>query len=60
MASGKPSSRAQISATAAALAVVTTKSGFTAWAALDEEAHRGVLAQALDRRQVGEIGQRER
>ena len=46
MASGSPSSRWQISATAGALSLSTAKSGLTAWARVDEEAHRLVLARA--------------
>ena len=48
MASGRPSRREQISATAGALALVTAKSGLTACARVDKEAHRLVLAQRFD------------
>ena len=45
MASGSPSRRRQIAATAAALSSVRAKSGSSAARPVDEEAHRGDLAQ---------------
>ena len=45
MASGSPSSRWQISATAAAFSLVTAKSGLTSTRPLDEQAHGFVLAE---------------
>ena len=45
IARGSPSRRAQISATAGALALVTWKSGLTGLGALDEERHGLILRE---------------
>ena len=51
IASGSPSSRTHISATAGALSLVTSKSALTG-GPLDEQAHRLVLGQPLQGRQT--------
>ena len=60
IASGSPSRRRQISATAAALASVSAKLGRDRPRSFDEERHRGSRGDRRGRRRAARIGQRQR